>query len=93
MIIRHFATMIKNTKHIAVLKGGWSAEREVSLVSGDACAKALRELGYRITEIDVKPNLAEVLAAIKPDIVFNALHGRFGEDGCVQGLLEIMGIP
>lgn len=80
-------------KHIAVLKGGWSAEREVSLNSGAACAKALRELSYRVTEIDVQPNLAEILSATKPDIVFNALHGRFGEDGCVQGLLEIMGIP
>ena len=84
--------LIKN-KHIAVLKGGWSAEREVSLVSGAACAKALRELGYKVTEIDVKPDIAEVLAKTKPDAVFNALHGRWGEDGCVQGLLELMKIP
>ncbi|MDE3059866.1 MAG: D-alanine--D-alanine ligase [Pseudomonadota bacterium] len=81
------------TKHIAVLKGGWSAEREVSLVSGAACAKALRELGYQVTEIDVQPDIAEVLARTRPDIVFNALHGRWGEDGCVQGLLELMKIP
>lgn len=80
-------------KHIAVLKGGWSAEREVSLVSGAACAEALRELGYRVTEIDVKPDIAQVLADLKPDIAFNALHGRFGEDGCIQGVLEILKIP
>lgn len=80
-------------KHIAVLKGGWSAEREVSLVSGAACARALRELGYKVTEIDMQPDIAAVLAQVKPDVVFNALHGRFGEDGCVQGLLEIMKIP
>jgi D-alanine-D-alanine ligase len=81
------------TKHVAVLKGGWSAEREVSLVSGAACAKALRELGYKVTEIDVQPDIAEVLAGLKPDVAFNALHGRFGEDGCMQGVLEILKIP
>jgi D-alanine-D-alanine ligase len=80
-------------KHVAVLKGGWSAEREVSLASGAACAKALRELGYRVTEIDVAPDIAEMLKREKPDVVFNALHGRYGEDGCVQGLLEILKIP
>ena len=80
-------------KHIAVLKGGWSAEREVSLNSGAACAKALRELGYKVTEIDVNPDIADILKQTKPDIVFNALHGRFGEDGCIQGLLEILKIP
>lgn len=81
------------TKHVAVLKGGWSAEREVSLNSGAACAKALRELNYRVTEIDVQPDIADVLKQTKPDVVFNALHGRYGEDGCVQGLLEILKIP
>lgn len=85
--------MTKNTKHIAVLKGGMSAEREVSLNSGLACANALRELGYKVTEIDVGIDLASVLEQTKPDIVFNALHGKYGEDGCVQGLLEIMKIP
>ena len=80
-------------KHIAVLKGGLSAEREVSLNSGAACARALRELGYKVTEIDVGKDLAEVLIREKPDVVFNALHGKFGEDGCVQGLLEILQIP
>src|SRR4051812_35912777 len=80
-------------KHVAVLKGGWSVEREVSLVSGDACAKALREAGYQVTEIDVQPDIAEQLLKLKPDVVFNALHGRFGEDGCMQGLLELLKIP
>lgn len=84
--------MSKN-KYIAVLKGGLSAEREVSLVSGAACAQALRELGYKVTEIDVGADLAQVLLKTKPDVVFNALHGRYGEDGCVQGLLEILNIP
>ena len=80
-------------KHVAVLKGGWSAEREVSLDSGAACAAALRAEGYQVTEIDVRPDIAATLAEIKPDVVFNALHGKFGEDGCVQGLLELMKIP
>ena len=80
-------------KHIAVLKGGWSVEREVSLVSGAACAKGLRESGYKVTEIDMQPDIAEVLQKLKPDVVFNALHGRFGEDGCIQGLLELLEIP
>jgi len=80
-------------KHVAVLMGGWSAEREVSLVSGRACAKALGEAGYRVSEVDVGRDLAQVLAQLAPDVCFNALHGRFGEDGRVQGLLEVMGIP
>ena len=80
-------------KHIVVLKGGWSAEREVSLKSGAACAKALRECGYRVTELDMGRDVAQKLAEIKSDVVFNALHGNYGEDGCVQGLLELMGIP
>jgi D-alanine-D-alanine ligase len=81
------------TQHIAVLKGGWSAEREVSLNSGAACAKAVRELGYKVTEVDVKPDVAEVLAKLKPDVAFNALHGTFGEDGGMQGVLEMLQIP
>lgn len=80
-------------KHAAVLMGGWSAEREVSLVSGAAVAAALTERGFRTTTIDVDRDLAGVLREIEPDIVFNALHGRFGEDGTVQGLLEILGLP
>ncbi len=80
-------------KHIAVIKGGWSPEREVSLVSGRDCAAALREEGFEVTEIDAGRDLAEQLLKVKPDAVFNALHGRWGEDGCVQGLLEVLGIP
>lgn len=80
-------------KHIAVLLGGLSAEREVSLVSGKAVTKALNELGYKVTVIDAKDDIAEQLTKAKPDAVFNALHGRWGEDGCVQGLLELLKIP
>ena len=80
-------------KHVVVLKGGWSAEREVSLNSGAACAAALREAGYRVTEIDMQHDIAAKLAELKPDAVFNALHGNYGEDGCVQGMLELMQIP
>jgi D-alanine-D-alanine ligase len=80
-------------KHVAVLMGGWSAEREVSLVSGAAAGEALRTRGYRVSEIDVGRDLPQVLAELEPDVVYNALHGRFGEDGTVQGLLDIMGIP
>ncbi|MBM3503388.1 MAG: D-alanine--D-alanine ligase [Alphaproteobacteria bacterium] len=81
------------TKHVAVLMGGWSAEREVSLVSGAAVAKALRERAFRVTIIDVDRSIATVLAALQPDVAFNALHGRFGEDGTIQGVLEVLGIP
>ena len=79
--------------HVAVLMGGWSAEREVSLRSGAACAKALEGEGYKVTTIDVGRDLAQRLKEVSPDVCFNALHGRFGEDGCVQGLLECLGIP
>jgi len=83
------------TKHVAVLMGGWSAEREVSLVSGAACAKALQDAGMDVTSIDVQRDMGGLLTRLypKPDAVFNALHGRYGEDGCVQGLLDILGIP
>src|SRR5271156_1837053 len=80
-------------KHVAVLMGGWSAEREVSLRSGKACADALIRLGYRVTPIDVTPDIATVIAATKPDVALNVLHGRPGEDGTLQGVLEILGIP
>src|SRR5258708_13606566 len=80
-------------KHVAVLLGGRSAEREVSLVSGRACANALREEGFKVTEIDAGHDLAERLREIKPDAAFNAVHGRWGEGGCVQGLLEVLEIP
>ena len=86
--------MSSRTKpRIAVLKGGPSAEREVSLVSGRECATALRAEGYDVSEIDAGESLCDDLCAASPDIVFNALHGRWGEDGCVQGLLEWMRIP
>jgi D-alanine-D-alanine ligase len=81
------------TKHVAVLKGGLSNEREVSLSSGKACAEALRNAGYTVTEIDVGYDIAEVLRGLKPDVAFNALHGRFGEDGTIQGVLEFLRIP
>lgn len=80
-------------EHVAVLKGGSSTEREVSLRSGAAAAAALRGEGYRVSEIDVGRDLTACLETLKPDVCFNALHGKFGEDGCVQGLLELMAIP
>jgi D-alanine-D-alanine ligase len=80
-------------KHVAVLMGGWSAEREVSLRSGHACSEALVRRGYRVTQIDVTREVATALSAAKPDIALNVLHGRPGEDGTLQGLLEILGIP
>ena len=85
--------MTKKFKRIAVLKGGWSPEREVSLVSGAEASKALRAEGYEVFEIDAGRDLAARLAEAKPDAVFNALHGQWGEDGCVQGLLEVMDLP
>ena len=80
-------------KHVAVLMGGWSAERPVSLNSGRGCADALESLGYRVTRIDVDRSIAETLARLRPDVAFNALHGRAGEDGAIQGVLEILRIP
>jgi D-alanine-D-alanine ligase len=81
-------------KHVAVLMGGWSAEREVSLRSGEACADALERLGaYRVSRIDVDREIAAILRALKPDCALNVLHGRPGEDGTLQGMLEILGIP
>jgi D-alanine-D-alanine ligase len=81
------------SKHVAVLMGGWSAEREVSLRSGRACADALERGGYRVTRIDVGRDIAAVLGTVKPDVALNVLHGRPGEDGTLQGMLEILGIP
>ncbi len=80
-------------KHVAVLMGGWSAERPVSLNSGRGCADALEARGYRVSRIDVDRNIAAVLANLKPDVAFNALHGKVGEDGTIQGVLEILSIP
>jgi D-alanine-D-alanine ligase len=80
--------------HVVVLMGGWSAEREVSLTSGKGVADALRERGWsNVTEVDMDRNVAQVLAGLRPDVVFNALHGTPGEDGTVQGMLDLMGIP
>jgi D-alanine-D-alanine ligase len=80
-------------KHVAVLMGGWSAERDVSLRSGHACGEALVRRGYRVTQIDVTRGVASALSAAEPDVALNVLHGRPGEDGTLQGLLEILGIP
>ena len=83
----------KGSPLAAVLMGGPSAEREVSLVTGAQCARALRAVGYRLEEIDAGPDLCARLTALKPDLAFNALHGRWGEDGCVQGMLEWLRLP
>ena len=79
--------------HVAVLMGGLSSEREVSLSSGRGCADALEEQVAKVSRVDAGRDLAQVLAELKPDVVFNALHGAWGEDGCVQGVLETLGIP
>src|SRR5579872_198961 len=84
---------MSRSKHVAVLMGGWSAEREVSLRSGKACADALEAQGYRVSRIDVGRDIATVLKTFKPDVALNLLHGRPGEDGTLQGILEIIGIP
>jgi D-alanine-D-alanine ligase len=81
------------TRHVAVLLGGLSAEREVSLISGAAVAEALEARGYRVSRIDAGRDLPQRLREVAPDVVFNALHGRFGEDGTVQGLLDVMALP
>lgn len=83
------------TKSVTVLMGGWSAEREVSLDSGAACADALADAGYAVTRIDVTRDLRALVDALTPlpDVVFNALHGRYGEDGRIQSLLDLLGVP
>ena len=87
------------SRKVAVLMGGWSPEREVSLVSGKACAEGLREAGHEVIEYDVKRDLRALVDFLRPadgggpDVVFNALHGRYGEDGCIQGVLEILAVP
>ena len=83
------------SRHVAVVMGGWSAEREVSLVSGAAVAASLKRSGYQVTTIDVQRDMGSFLTRLypKPDAIFNALHGRYGEDGCIQGLLNILDIP
>ena len=79
--------------HVAVVKGGRSVERQVSLVSGRECAAALRRVGYKVSEVDAGNDLTKELDRLSPDIIFNALHGRYGEDGCVQGLFEWLELP
>ncbi len=83
----------RTTPKVAVLMGGPSAEREVSLTSGRECAAALRDEGFQVTEVDAGPDLCARLSDLRPDVAFNALHGRWGEDGAVQGLLEWIGLP
>lgn len=83
----------QDNRHVVVLMGGWAAEREVSLRSGAACAAALESVGYRVTRLDVGRDIASRLAELKPDVALNALHGRGGEDGVVQGILETLQIP
>ena len=85
--------MEPESTHVAVLMGGWSAEREVSLASGKACSDALRQAGFRVTTVDADRNIAATLSELRPDVVFNALHGKWGEDGTVQGVLETLQIP
>jgi D-alanine-D-alanine ligase len=79
--------------HVAVLMGGWSNERPVSLMSGNGVADALEKVGYKVSRVDMDRNVAQVLAGLRPDVVFNALHGVPGEDGSVQGMLDLMQIP
>ncbi|GHC75213.1 D-alanine--D-alanine ligase [Limoniibacter endophyticus] len=82
-----------SVKHVAVLMGGFASERPVSLSSGNACADALEVEGYRVTRVDVDRDISAVLSELRPDVVFNALHGPFGEDGTIQGVLEFLQIP
>jgi D-alanine-D-alanine ligase len=85
--------VMRNEKlHVAVLMGGWSAERPVSLMSGNGVADALESLGHKVTRIDMDRDVARRIAEAKPDVVFNALHGTPGEDGSVQGMLDLMGV-
>jgi len=88
------ANQLDRNLNIVVLMGGWSAERPVSLMSGNGVADALEERGFtNVTRVDMDRNVAQVLAGIRPDVVFNALHGTPGEDGTVQGMLDLMQIP
>jgi D-alanine-D-alanine ligase len=91
--IRPGMTTERLMKHVAVLMGGWSAEREISLRSGKACADAAERCGYRVSRLDVDREVAAKLRELKPGVALNVLHGRPGEDGTLQGLLEILGIP
>jgi D-alanine-D-alanine ligase len=87
------AAAARKFQHVALLMGGFSAERDVSLSTGQECANALEAEGYTVTRVDVDRDLVATLQKLNPDACFNALHGRWGEDGCVQGILEVLGIP
>ncbi len=82
-----------NLKHVAMLMGGWSSEREVSLSTGEDCAAGLERAGYKVTRVDVTRDISSTLKELKPDVAFNALHGPYGEDGTIQGVLEYLEIP
>ena len=84
---------IKSGMHVVLLKGGYGSEREISLKSGDTCSIALKENGFKVSEIDFNQSIATELTILKPDVCFNALHGQYGEDGNIQGLLNILKIP
>ena len=84
---------IKSEMHVVLLKGGYGSEREISLKSGDACSIALKENGFKVSELDFNQSIATELTKLKPDVCFNALHGQYGEDGNIQGLLNILKIP
>ena len=86
-------TTLETKLHVAVLMGGWANERPVSLMSGEGVAKALEQRGHRVTRIDMDRDVAARVAEAAPDVVFNALHGVPGEDGTVQGMLDLMGVP
>ena len=79
--------------HVVMLMGGWSSEREVSISSGRACTQGLEQAGFKVTQLDVQPDVIDQLRALKPDVAFNALHGKWGEDGHIQGILETLKIP
>ena len=79
--------------HVAVLMGGWSSERPVSLSTGEACASELEASGFKVTRVDVDRSISSTLENLKPDVVFNGLHGPYGEDGAIQGILEYLDIP
>jgi D-alanine-D-alanine ligase len=89
---KHLGSRIEVTPTIAILSGGFSREREISIISGKAVKKALNDLSYNGVEINVDESIVENLKIINPDLAFIALHGPYGEDGCIQGLLEILGI-
>ena len=93
MTVAAFADRPLAGRHVAVLMGGISSEREISLSTGAGCVAALERLGARVTPVDAGRDLAEVLTALRPDVALNVLHGVWGEDGCVQGVLETLAIP